>query len=68
MPDLAAALEREYGIRISSQGLYMYEQGRSLPPFETLAALVLLLEPQGGMAYFDDAFASDIREDWKRLR
>jgi transcriptional regulator with XRE-family HTH domain len=68
MPDLSEALEREFGIRMSSQGLYMYEQGRSLPPLETFIALVILLKAPGGVSHFYDALPSDIREGLQRLR
>lgn len=68
MPDLAEALEREFGIRMSSQGLYGYQNGRSLPPLETYIALMVLLRAPGGESHFDDAITDDVRQALKGLR
>lgn len=68
MPALAEALEREFGIRMSSQGLYGYENGRSLPPLETYIALMVLLRAPGAESAFDDAISDDLRQELRGLR
>lgn len=51
MPDLASAIEDQFGLVISSPTLYTYESGRTVPPVAVLLVLTAILEPPDGLAY-----------------
>lgn len=52
MPDLASAIEAQFGMGISSPTLYAYESGRTIPPVPVLLVLTAILGPPDGLAYF----------------
>lgn len=47
--DLAQAIQDQYGIKIAPSTLHKYEQGRTVPPLETLIVLAAVIEPPGGL-------------------
>jgi transcriptional regulator with XRE-family HTH domain len=64
---VAAALKQRYSIELTTASITGYERGLRMPPLDVFVALILVLRPQGGMAFFLRAFRSDAAADWKRL-
>jgi hypothetical protein len=61
MTDLADELESRFEFSTSSQTLYTYENGRTIPPLEVLAMITAILRPDEGLRHFAPAFRKDLR-------
>lgn len=62
MPELANAIEDQFGISITSPTLYKYEGGRAVPSLEAFLLLNAVLQPPGGLDYFARAIRPDVAE------
>lgn len=64
--EVADAL-RAIGLDVSRRSYYAWENAEWVLPLEAFAALVLVLNPPGGVLWFEEAMRPDIAEGWKHM-